>query len=60
MTRELDERLYTPYEIRDKLDVHLNSVYAWLHTGKLRGLRAGCTWRVRESDLEKFLNTKVH
>lgn len=37
------------------LKVTRRSVYAWLRSGKLRGLRAGQFWRIRDEDLNAFL-----
>ena len=45
----------SPEQIAERLNVSAQSVRAWLRTGKLKGVRAGRLWRVRESDLETFL-----
>ena len=50
--------LYTPEEIAEKLKVTRRSVYEWLLKGKLRGLRAGDTWRIAEQDLMAFLESR--
>jgi excisionase family DNA binding protein len=50
--------LYTPEEIAEKLKVTRRSVYEWLLKGKLRGLRAGDTWRIAEQDLMDFLESR--
>jgi excisionase family DNA binding protein len=46
---------YTPEEIAERLKVTRRSVYTWLLSGQLRGLRAGDKWRVAEPDLTAFL-----
>jgi excisionase family DNA binding protein len=46
---------YTPEEVADRLKVSRRSVYEWLRSGKLRGLRAGQYWRVAEPDIVAFL-----
>ena len=51
--------LYTPEEIAEKLKVTRRSVYEWLLKGKLRGLRAGDTWRIAEQDLMAFLESRM-
>jgi excisionase family DNA binding protein len=47
--------LYTPEEIADKLRVSRRSVYHWLTSGKLNGLKAGQYWRITEEDLISFM-----
>lgn len=42
-------------DIVKKLNVNKETVYRWLRGHKLTGLRAGRLWRVREEDLESFL-----
>jgi len=50
--------LYTPEELAEKLKVTRRSIYEWLLKGKLRGLRAGDTWRIAEQDLMAFLESR--
>lgn len=49
------ERLLTPRETAERLAVSKGSVREWLRVGKLKGLKAGRLWRIREQDLEEFL-----
>jgi excisionase family DNA binding protein len=49
------EDLYTVKEVASKLKVSERAVLDWLRAGQLRGLRVGRAWRVKESDLEAFL-----
>ena len=49
------ERLLTPEEVADTLRVTRRTVYEWLRTGRLRGLKAGPFWRIRPEDLDRFL-----
>jgi excisionase family DNA binding protein len=53
------EDLYTVKEVAAKLKVSERSVLDWLRAGHLRGLRAGRAWRVKESDLEVFLEAHL-
>jgi len=32
------------------------TVREWLRTGKLKGKKVGRLWRIKESDLEEFIN----
>ena len=50
--------LYTPEEVAEKLKTTRRTVYRWLLKGKLRGLRAGDTWRIAEQDLMGFLESR--
>ncbi|MBT9173671.1 MAG: hypothetical protein DDT21_02075 [Syntrophomonadaceae bacterium] len=54
------ERLLTPQQAAERLAVSPKSVRGWLRQGKLRGVRAGSLWRIRESDLEAFLDPVRH
>lgn len=48
---------YTPEEIAEQLKVSRRSIYEWLRSGRLRGVRAGQFWRVSEPDLIQFLES---
>ena len=47
--------LYTPEEVARKVKVERSTVYHWLSSGQLRGLRVGSTWRITEEDLLEFM-----
>lgn len=49
------DRLLTIKEIAKYLKVSERSVLRYIEAGRLRASRIG-QWRIRESDLEKFLN----
>ncbi len=49
------ERLLTPEDAAKALVVKSETLRGWLRTGKLKGVKVGRLWRVRESDLEAFL-----
>ncbi|ATY83868.1 hypothetical protein CVV65_01860 [Kyrpidia spormannii] len=49
------EKLLTPEQVAEHLVVAERTVYEWLRTGRLRGIKLGRLWRVREKDLEAFL-----
>jgi excisionase family DNA binding protein len=54
-----DERILTTAEVAERLRVTEWTVRQWLLAGKLRGSRPGgrrAGWRVRESDLERYLD----
>ena len=47
--------LYTPEEVARKVKVERQTVYHWLSSGLLRGLRVGSNWRITEEDLMNFM-----
>lgn len=49
------EQLYTSRQAADILQVHVKTVEGWIRAGRLKAVRAGRFWRVRESDLKAFL-----
>jgi len=51
----MNEEIFTVREVADRLRVTEQVVYKWLQAGKLKGIKVGRHWRVRESDLERFL-----
>jgi excisionase family DNA binding protein len=48
-------KLLTPEQAANRLAVSSRSIREWLRTGKLRGVRAGRLWRIRDRDIEEFL-----
>jgi excisionase family DNA binding protein len=54
------EKLLTPEEAAERLAVSPKSIREWLRQGKLKGVRAGRLWRIRERDLEAFLDPVLH
>lgn len=51
------EKYQTAQEIADLLMVDLQTVHRWLKGRKLKGVKAGGQWRIKESDLQAFLDT---
>jgi excisionase family DNA binding protein len=49
------DQLLTPVEAAARLKVSRLTLGDWLRSGKLKGVKVGRLWRVRESDLEAFL-----
>jgi len=47
--------LLTPKEVAEKLRVSEQTVLRWLRNGKLKGVKAGRLWRIREEDLQEFI-----
>jgi excisionase family DNA binding protein len=51
----MGERLLTPDDAAKALVVKSSTVREWLRAGKLKGMKMGRLWRIKESDLEEFL-----
>jgi len=53
----VEDRWLTVADIAERLKVHEQTVRRWLRTGDLPGRALGrkAGWRVRESDLEAFM-----
>jgi excisionase family DNA binding protein len=51
----MEERLLTPEQVADRLQISRLTVMGYLRSGKLKGVKVGKLWRVRERDLEAFL-----
>ena len=51
----MENGFMTVKEVADLLRVSIFTVYAWLGDGKLKGYRAGETWRIKREDVEDFL-----
>lgn len=51
------EKLYTPEQAGEILQVNSATVREWLKKGKLKGIKVEKLWRIRQSDLEAFLKS---
>jgi excisionase family DNA binding protein len=50
-----EERLLTPEQVSDRLQLSEITIIHWLRSKKLPGVKLGKLWRVRESDLLQFI-----
>ena len=50
------ERIFTPQEVAEYLRIPLSTVRKYLREGRLRGVKIGKHWRVRERDVEALLD----
>ncbi len=57
-----EDRWLTVGDIVQQARVHEQTVRRWLRSGELKGrnLRGKSGWRVRQSDLDRFLNPDLH
>ena len=51
----MSEHLLTPERVAQLFAVRPKTIRDWLKRGRLKGMRAGRLWRIRERDLESFL-----
>ena len=55
-----DDRLLTPPQVAEQLQVSENTVTHWLRKGYLRGYKIGKEWRVSAADLGNFLEASAN
>lgn len=54
----MNERFYTCAEVQEKLQISRSTLYRLIHEKKLPAVRLRSSYRIRRSDLEKFLKNK--
>jgi excisionase family DNA binding protein len=52
--------LLAPEEAAARISVSPRSIREWLRKGKIKGVKAGRLWRIRETELERFLGFESH
>jgi len=52
----VDEKIYTTEQIADILQIHPLTVLKYIKNGKLKGIKLGRVYRIRDSELQKFLD----
>jgi excisionase family DNA binding protein len=50
-----EERLLTPEQVAERLQLSQITILHWLRSKKLPGVKLGKLWRVREADLQQFI-----
>lgn len=55
----MEEKMLTPAEVAERLNVTSKTVVRWLTANELKGLKLGPRlWRVKESDFKAFVQEK--
>lgn len=54
----MPDKLLTPEEVAERLVMSPKTIRDWLRKGKLKGVKTGKLWRIRERDLEAFIEGK--
>ncbi len=55
-----EDKLLTPPQVAQRLQVNERTVTQWLRNGNLRGFKIGKEWRVSSRDLEAFLEQSAN
>lgn len=50
-----DDKLWTPPQVAERLQINERTVTQWLRKGHLRGFKIGKEWRISPRDLQDFL-----
>jgi excisionase family DNA binding protein len=50
-----DQQLMSPEQVAERLQISRWTVMDYLRAGKLKGHKVGRLWRIKEQDLEDFL-----
>ncbi len=54
----VSDKLLTTEQVAELLQVHPFTVLKYIKTGKLKAIKLGRVWRIRESDVERFLEER--
>ncbi|MBE3561324.1 MAG: helix-turn-helix domain-containing protein [Ktedonobacteraceae bacterium] len=55
-----DEKLLTPEQVAERLQVTVQTIYTWMRSGYLPSVKMGRLWRIRPSDLDEFIKQQKH
>ena len=55
-----EDKLLTPPQVAQQLQVNERTVTQWLRRGHLRGFKIGKEWRVSARDLDNFLEQSAN
>ncbi len=55
-----DDKLLTPTDVANRLQMNERTVTQWLRKGHLRGFKIGKEWRVSVKDLEALLEISAN
>jgi excisionase family DNA binding protein len=53
---KIEERLFSVEETAERLGMSKYTISDWIKAGRLKGFKIGKFWRVKESDLQAFID----
>ncbi len=56
----IEDKLLTPLQVAQRLQMNERTVTQWLRQGHLRGFKIGKEWRVSVRDLDNFLEQSAN
>ncbi len=56
----IEDKLLTPPQVAQRLQMNERTVTQWLRQGHLRGFKIGKEWRVSTRDLDTFLEQSAN
>lgn len=59
MDTTMQDRILTPEQVGEILQIHPFTVLNYIKQGKLRSAKLGRVYRIRESEIEKFLEAST-
>lgn len=51
----MEDMLLTPAQVAERLQLTEQTIYMWLRSGQLPGVKLGRLWRIRKEDLDRFI-----
>ncbi len=55
-----DEKLLTPEQVAERLQITVQTIYTWMRSGYLPSVKMGRLWRIRPDDLEEFIKQQIY
>ena len=55
----MDEKFFTTEQVANILQVHPFTILKFIKEGKLKGIKLGRVYRIKESDINKFLEDRM-
>lgn len=55
----MDEKFFTPEQVADILQVHPYTVLKFIRQGKLKAVKLGRVYRIKQSEVENFLEAQT-
>lgn len=55
----MEEKFFTTEQVANILQVHPFTILKFIREGKLKGIKLGRVYRIKESDIKKFLEERM-